>query len=91
MSKVADLHEQWMQDEEYREAYKALESEFAFAEAVIVARATADLTQEQLAQRMSTTHAVIVRLESGRAKPSMQMLERLAAATGTRLRITFEA
>ncbi len=48
------------------------------------------LTQEQLAERMDTTQAVIARLESGRVKPSTRTLERLAAATGMRLRISFE-
>jgi len=53
-------------------------------------RATAGLTQQQLAQRMATTQSVIARLESGRTRPSTQTLERLAAATGTRLKISFE-
>jgi len=39
---------------------------------------------------MHTTQAVIARLESGRVKPSTRTLERLAAATGMRLRISFE-
>ena len=42
------------------------------------------------AERMHTTQAVIARLESGRVKPSTRTLERLAAATGMRLRISFE-
>jgi hypothetical protein len=37
-----------------------------------------------------TTQAVFARLESGRVKPSTRTLERLAAATGMRLRISFE-
>jgi hypothetical protein len=55
MTKVADLHEQWMQDAEYRLAYEALEPEFALIRAAIEARASADLTQEELAQRVDTT------------------------------------
>lgn len=90
MTKVNDLHRRWMKDKEYRKAYEDLAPEFALARAVIQARNTADLTQEQLAQRMDTTQSVIARLESGRARPSTQTLERVAAATGTRLRITFE-
>jgi transcriptional regulator with XRE-family HTH domain len=39
---------------------------------------------------MHTTQAAIARLESGRVKPSTRTLERLAAATGMRLRISFE-
>jgi len=80
----------WRTDPEYVEAYNALEDEFSLAAAVIEARAYAGLTQEQLAERMHTTQAVIARLESGRGKPSTRTLERLAAATGMRLRIAFE-
>ena len=90
MTKVGDLHKKWMKDKAYRKAYEELAPEFAIARAVIDARVTAGLTQEQLAQRMDTTQSVIARLESGRTRPSTQTLERLAAATGTRLRITFE-
>jgi ribosome-binding protein aMBF1 (putative translation factor) len=89
--RAADLHEKWMKsDPEYARAYDALEDEFALAAAMIEARAHAGLTQEQLAERMHTTQAVIARLESGRVKPSTRTLERLAAATGMKLRISFE-
>jgi DNA-binding transcriptional regulator YiaG len=67
-----------------------LAPEFALAHAVIEARVAAGLTEEQLAERMHTTQSVIARLESGRTRPSTQTLERLAAATGTRLKISFE-
>jgi ribosome-binding protein aMBF1 (putative translation factor) len=90
MTKVNDLHKKWSKDKDYRKAYKELSPEYALARAVIEARVTAGLTQEQLAQRMDTTQSVIARLESGRTKPSTQTLERLATATKTRLKISFE-
>lgn len=90
MSSVRTLHRKWIKDSQYRKAYKALEGEFELARAVIRARSHAGLTQQQLAKRMSTTQSVIARLESGRIRPSTQTLERLAVATGTRLRISFE-
>ena len=65
-----------MKSKDYRKAYDALAPEFALARAVIDARLTAGLTQEQLAQRMDTTQSVIARLESGRTRPSTQTLER---------------
>jgi hypothetical protein len=43
---------------EYREACEELAPEFALARAVIDARVTAGLTQEQLGQRMDTTQSV---------------------------------
>ena len=88
---ASDLHDKWMQDDPaYRAEYNALEAEFSLADAVIKARAAANLTQAQLAKRMHTSQAVIARLESGRVKPSTRTLERLAEATGLRLRISFE-
>jgi ribosome-binding protein aMBF1 (putative translation factor) len=79
----------WRKDPEYERAYDALEG-FTLAAAMMEARARAGLTQQQLAERMHTTQAIIARLESGRVKPSTRTLERLAAATGSRLRISFE-
>ncbi|MDX3973489.1 helix-turn-helix transcriptional regulator [Shinella sp.] len=90
MTKMKDLHAEWMKDAEYRKEYEALEEEFALAHAMIEARAKAGLTQEELAQRMDTSQSAIARLESGRMKPSARTLERFAKATGTHLRITFE-
>lgn len=87
---VEESFAEWRKGPAYVKAYNALADEFALAAAMIEARAHAGLTQEQLAQRMKTTQAVIARLESGRVKPSTRTLERLAAATGMRLRISFE-
>ena len=90
MSNLSELHQKWMTDREYEKACEELAPEFALARAVIGVRIAAGLTQEQLAQRMDTTQSVIARLEGGRTRPSTQTLERLAMATGTRLRISFE-
>lgn len=90
MTKMKDLHTEWMKDEEYKEEFDALETEFALARAMIVARAKAGLTQEELAKRMDTSQSAIARLETGRSLPSGRTLERFAKATGTNLRISFE-
>jgi ribosome-binding protein aMBF1 (putative translation factor) len=90
MIPVEESVAEWRKDPAYVKAYNALEDEFSLAKAMIEARTHANLTQEQLADRMHTTQAVIARLESGRVKPSTRTLERLAAATGMRLRISFE-
>jgi transcriptional regulator with XRE-family HTH domain len=90
MTKVSDLHKQWMAEPAYQEAHAASEGEFALAHELIAARVRAGLTQEQLAQRMGTTQSVIARLESGRRMPGVRTLEKLAEATGTRLVVRFE-
>ena len=90
MNKAADLHEEWIQDPEYREAYDRLGAEFELARALIEARMSAGFTQAELAERMKTTQSVVARLESGRSHPSTRTLEKIARATGTRLRISFD-
>src|SRR6266576_1065563 len=87
---VDDLHKKWMKSPKYRREYEALEEEFSLVAALIEARARAGLTQEQVAQRMKTTQAVIARLEGGGSMPSTRTLERYTEATGSRLKITFE-
>lgn len=90
MTKMKDLHAEWMKDAEYRQEFDALETEFALARAMIEARSNAGLTQEELAKRMDTSQSAIARLETGRSLPSARTLERFAKATGTSLRISFE-
>jgi ribosome-binding protein aMBF1 (putative translation factor) len=87
---VEETAKRWMADPGFREAYEALEDEFALASALIKARGDAEMTQEQVAAAMGTTQAVVARLESGRVLPSTRTLERFAKATHTRLRISFE-
>jgi transcriptional regulator with XRE-family HTH domain len=90
MARIADLHKKWLHEPKYRRAYEGLEEEFTLASALIDARNRAGLTQQELARKMGTTQPVVARLESGRVRPSMRTLERLAEATGSRLLISFE-
>ena len=90
MTKVKDLHRRWLRDPEYRTEYEALEDEFQLAKALIEARTRAGLTQTQLARRMKTSQSYIARIEGGHVTPSTSALERYAAATNSRLTISFE-
>ncbi len=90
MTRLSKLHEKWMNDPAYRDAYEGMEAEFALAAALIEARSRAHLTQEQVAERMNTTQGNIARLESGKKMPSTTTLKRYAEATGSRLKISFE-
>lgn len=85
-----ELHKKSMRNPKYRREYEALEQDFSLAAALIEARARAGLTQEQVAQRMDTTQAVVARLEGGGSMPPTRTLEKYARATGTRLKISFE-
>jgi len=87
---VEEAFREWDKDPAFRAEYDALEGEFALARALMEARGECGMTQEQVAQAMGTTQAVVARLESGRVMPSTRTLQRFARATGTRLKIVFE-
>lgn len=90
MTRIRELHEQWMTNPEYQAEYERLAPEFELAQALIEARTKAGLTQEELAERMKTTQSAIARIESGKRLPSTSTLKRFAQATGTHLKISFE-
>lgn len=70
-------------------AWEALEEEYSALNALITARTTAGLTQEQLAERMGTTRSAISRLEASlrdeKHSPSFATLKKYAHACGKRL------
>lgn len=75
----------------FREAYDALEIEYALAREMLSARSRAGLTQEAVAMRMGTTKSAVCRLEStGKHAPSLASLKKYAQAVGCKLKIEFE-
>jgi DNA-binding XRE family transcriptional regulator len=79
----------WRKKPSYVAAYDAMSDEFAIAEALIDARAKANLRQSDVAKRMKTSQTAIARLESGRGNPSLRTLRKYAKATGTKLKLSF--
>jgi len=90
MTRFSDLKNKWMQDPAFRAEHGALEAEFRLVDALIRARAFADMTQADVAEAMNTSQSYIARLEGGSVTPSFKALQRFARATGTRLRVNFE-
>ncbi|SDG48239.1 helix-turn-helix domain-containing protein [Paraburkholderia phenazinium] len=80
-------------DPEFKQAYDALEDEYAALRVILSARKDAGLTQAQIAERMGTTASAISRLEasltSEKHSPSFSTLRKYAAACGKRLVISF--
>jgi ribosome-binding protein aMBF1 (putative translation factor) len=60
------------------------------ARMVIARRMAAGWTQQELAERMGTSHSVISRIESGQHATSVQTLARLADAFETHLVVGFD-
>lgn len=82
------LRDKWMADPEFRGAYDAISPEMEIAFAIAEARHRAKLTQAQLAERIGSSQAMVARWERGAAMPSTRSLQRVAEATGTRLKVT---
>jgi len=74
----------------YRDARERLAPYEQLARIVIRRRLDLGLTQEQLAERMGTSHSAISRIESGQHSTSVQTLQRLADALEMRFVMGFE-
>lgn len=71
METRANLKKTLLRDPQVRAECDALEDEFGLIAQLIEARASAGLTQAQLAERMGTQQAAVARLEGGRVRPSL--------------------
>lgn len=90
LHKQKDFLEKASKRRGFREAYDALETEYALAHEMLSARTRAGLTQEAVADRMGTTKSAVSRLEgAGKHAPSMASLRRYADAVGCTLKIEF--
>lgn len=91
MSKLQQLKERALQNPDVRREYEALADEFEFIDTLLKMRASAGLTQEDLARRMGTNKSNISRLEKGGTNPSWGTLKKYAHACGFELSINFHA
>ena len=82
------LNEQ-LKDPAFKKEYDELEPELAIINAIVDARKEMGLTQKQLSELTGITQADISKLENGNANPSIKTLQRLAAAMGKKVKISF--
>lgn len=72
----------------FREAYDALEVEYALVHELLAARTRAGLTQEQVAASMGTTKSAVSRLEGPSShSPSVKTLKKYGRAVGCDIEI----
>ena len=74
----------------YRKEFARIAPHEGIARIVIARRQSLDLTQQELAERVGTSHSVISRIESGQHPTSVTTLRRLAEAFETHLVVGFE-
>jgi len=84
-----ELRARALERPDVKSEYDRLDEEFDFLDEILKARASAGITQAEVAHRIGTTQSVIGRLESGRGKhsPSVATLQKYARALGCRLEL----
>jgi DNA-binding XRE family transcriptional regulator len=90
MTNYEKTREELLKDPEVMAAYEELRPEFEIVSQLIAARATLNLTQKQLADRIGIKQSHISRLESGRYNPSLHFLKKVAGGLGKQLCVEFK-
>lgn len=83
------LKKQWLKDPKFKKEYDKLETRYALIDQIIGERIKKKMTQAQLAKKIGTKQSAIARLESGNINPSLNFMDKIAAALGTRLNVEF--
>ncbi len=78
------------QRKEYEDAAADAEAQIALAELVYQMRTEAGISQSELARRMGIRQPFISDIERGGRTPTVATLNRIAHATGNRIRLTVE-
>jgi len=89
MSDLQELTNELMQDTVFKKEYEALQPERDITMSIIRARKAAGLTQAELSQKTGISQADISRLENGSRNPSLALLNRIAEAMNSTLKIEF--
>ena len=89
MSRYSEFKKKNLENPEVREAYEALQPEYDIIQALIDARKSQNMTQKDLSTATGITQADISRIENGTRNPSLEMVKRLAAGMGMRLKLEF--
>ena len=83
--------EEQRRDPRYRDDIEAMLTEIDVEQDLIGLRMEREITQVELAERVGLSQPSIARLESGKVKNvELKTLVKIAAALGTRVKITFE-
>lgn len=79
-----------LKDSKFKRAWKKSQIEYELARALIKKRLSKKMSQRILAKKVNTTQAVVSRIETMSANPSLFLLKRLAEALDSKLILRFE-
>lgn len=76
-----------LKDPEFKKAWDEIELESSIAESIIGKRIEKNMSQRDLAKKIDSTQAVISRIETMEANPSIKTLKRIAKALDAKVEI----
>ena len=90
LNKIKTYADKLLEDGKFKKDFEQEYKNLIISERIAQLRLKASLTQEQLAQRISTTKSAISRYESNGYKGySVSLLQKIAWACGADLRVSF--
>lgn len=78
-----------MMNPAFAEKWQESEAEHTLVKALVEARIAAGMTQQQLSSTSKINQAILSRIESGKANPSIRTLQKVAKGLGKKLIIDF--
>ena len=78
-----------LKDPGFRKAWEESEPEYLLVKAVIEKRLKKKLSQRDLAKKLKTSQAVISRIETMNANPSLALMKRIAEGLGSKIILRF--
>jgi ribosome-binding protein aMBF1 (putative translation factor) len=90
MKKWQTLKKELFKDKRVALEYGKLGPKYQLIAQLIRARLNRGLTQKQLAEKIGTKQSAIARVESGSANISLEFLEKMTQATGSKLEIVIK-
>lgn len=85
-----EVRRERMSDPAAQAGYEAARRAFELGERVRALREAQGMSQAELARRMGTSQPAVARLEAGGVEPSIETLDRVSRALGSRLTIRLE-
>lgn len=79
-----------LKDPEFKKAWEETEVEYQLARQLIEKRLAKKMSQRQLAEKAKTTQAVICRIETMEANPSLGLLKKIAQSLEAKIDISIK-
>ncbi len=89
MKTLQQYKNEQMNDASFIKEYEAIQPELDVIKAIVEARISQNITQNELAKRTGINQADISKIENGTRNPSVNLLKRLADGMGMALKIEF--